>query len=760
MRRVLSLAVLSLAALATLLLSSSVTQLQSVSPKGLYYRGRSPSFEYIVFAYVFIQVLLFVAIAKSSKIPTELMAWVAVLAASGLGAAVASDDPADTILWLQSRVFWSFLPNAAVFASNLAGAVATSRSLCTPIHPARPSLTNLLCVTMPFLACVVFVRMHLAYALSYLMQRQDLAAGEEWRVLAWLLATDYRMFLWITIVVGMFMGMHVPGLIISVIRAAAKKLFKECDSNNSGELDYEEIADHWKYWFTGRRSLAAAPPPHEQEHEEEEQGGVRQPPNHAQLLLTFIESMILFYVQTHAISVVFLVVSMALCGRPASRLHWCLPLGRVSQRGSEHLKVDENTSLWAFFILDPTSRGAHAAETRTETEPQGQRLRLCLQTIDGTEERHQVLEAALQDVVVFPAACRNDGQDGGTHARCGLQIPTGTGELVTIVQRHDPVQRALTHKVHWCSLLKAAIAARGKGAVPSHPDCSPTMSFVDDMAVNAHLDHELSTLGARRFALRRQCYMLVAGCVSGLVGIWAAIFAGYEDLTSGDLIAWPSSLSEAMSDFETGRGRVFFGFLFVSPLLIFASWFPYALNPRRLFQNNLQPEHIIPAAQYHDTAKDTTTSREAVTVATLFVWAALCVHCSVRTLQISVAAALVAVALYYAYKIRRHWAKGSDKAGASTDTDADTGTSARGDEESDNAKFNCSYTTARCFLCIVALDNFLRARHKSFRSCFSSFVLSANGLSWSMCCLRQLTAGPSLLLVAIAPATHWVHNVV
>ena len=86
-------------------------------------------------------------------------------------------------------------------------------------------------------------------------------------------------------------------------------------------------------------------------------------------------------------------------------------------------------------------------------------------------------------------------------------------------------------------------------------------------------------------ATRRYCYMLVVGCFVGLFGIWMAIVAGYIDLESGDLLVWPSSLSEAMSDFQTGRGRIFFGFLFVAPLLLFASWFPLALNPRRLTVN-------------------------------------------------------------------------------------------------------------------------------------------------------------------------------
>ena len=48
----------------------------------------------------------------------------------------------------------------------------------------------------------------------------------------------------------------------------------------------------------------------------------------------------------------------------------------------------------------------------------------------------------------------------------------------------------------------------------------------------------------------------------------ACLLQGIADHENKVLPVWPSTLSELNSDFTTGRGRIFFGFLLIAPLLV------------------------------------------------------------------------------------------------------------------------------------------------------------------------------------------------
>ena len=112
----------------------------------------------------------------------------------------------DTHFGLQTPVFWSLLPNAAVLAVNLAGTFAARHEFRLRRSSAGgPRWKPLLSVTLPFLACAVFVRVHLTWTVGFLRQRQALSDAEQTRMVAWLLATDYRVFMWTGIPVAVML---------------------------------------------------------------------------------------------------------------------------------------------------------------------------------------------------------------------------------------------------------------------------------------------------------------------------------------------------------------------------------------------------------------------------------------------------------------------------------------------------------------------------------------------------------------------------
>ena len=84
------------------------------------------------------------------------------------------------------------------------------------------------------------------------------------------------------------------------------------------------------------------------------------------------------------------------------------------------------------------------------------------------------------------------------------------------------------------------------------------------------------------------------GCLLGFVGFGLTLMSAIADVChnpegtreDGVLPRWPSTVSEINSDFSSGRGRLFFGFMLVSSAFLFAAHMPTALDTP-LFESEL-----------------------------------------------------------------------------------------------------------------------------------------------------------------------------
>ena len=84
------------------------------------------------------------------------------------------------------------------------------------------------------------------------------------------------------------------------------------------------------------------------------------------------------------------------------------------------------------------------------------------------------------------------------------------------------------------------------------------------------------------------------GCLLGFVGFGLTLMSAIADVChnpegtreEGVLPRWPSTVSEINSDFSSGRGRLFFGFMLVSSAFLFAARMPTALDSP-LFESEL-----------------------------------------------------------------------------------------------------------------------------------------------------------------------------
>ena len=733
--------------------------------------------------------------------------WFCLLAFCNLGEDRASDDPNDTVwfgYWQQTRVFWGRIPDLAVLLVNVLGAIKPgvgASDPSQPSEPSQPSWSNLRRITLPALLCFAFLRAHSDYAVRYLGERLYLAPNQQGRIYSWLLATDYRLFLLLGFAAMLY---HICVVHKNLLMWGCMKLCERCDALRI------QPQDTVKYYEAFRKSV------------NDFEG-------------TFLVQVLRFYVRTNAISVCFLVVSMALSVRPTSHLEWCLPLGRVRASINK-----ESLTFWAFYRMEahgtvngqnddvvswPSFSWPSFSVDHNMLRP---RVKLCLQQMTGSHSAKSVeIEAALQDVVV--KRCGHSMQDDD--ARCELHISCGTfhapdqasrggddaeDDVIIIRQIHDPVQRAPTHKLNWCSLLQAAVEASSSAAQMSL-QLGRGGHAVATMHAISCMDHVLSSLGARHLMLRRQYYLLVAGCVSGFVGIWVAIWAGHGDLETGDLVAWPSSLSEAMSDFETGRGRVFFGFLFVSPMLLFASWFPFMMNPRRLALQYMQPGRVIESSgskvnarrnKQHSTRQSSClpckvqifmpSVRKICTIIGMSLSFPPIIVYAFRSRSLmatqawdgwallSCIAFMGSYGLYQARKMkcrmkcperRGEVAPIPDKAIGATPAPREISRETQElntvAKESD-ARGAASTVTYSANDAQSELEAWLQgpdgeqsskdsqketnwwSRWTDNAMCCLRQLTSCTG--WTMCCLRQLTSGPSLLFVAIAPVASWVRT--
>lgn len=98
----------------------------------------------------------------------------------------------------------------------------------------------------------------------------------------------------------------------------------------------------------------------------------------------------------------------------------------------------------------------------------------------------------------------------------------------------------------------------------------------------------------RSIAGRTHAWYCCLGCMLGFVGFGLTLISAIADVCDnpeggqedGVLPRWPSTVSEINSDFGSGRGRLFFGFMLATSGFLFAAQMPTSLDTPR-FENEL-----------------------------------------------------------------------------------------------------------------------------------------------------------------------------